>query len=72
MKKRILKTGFIVGAFIISSALSCLAAGWVSDGGDNWMYVDKDGFYAMDTIKTSGDEKYYLDMNGNMVRDYLL
>lgn len=72
MKKRILKTVFIIGAFIISSALSCLAAGWVSDGGDNWMYVDKDGFYAMDTIKTSGDEKYYLDMNGNMVRDYLL
>lgn len=72
MRKRILKTIFVIGAFVISSALSCLAAGWVSDGGDNWMYVDKDGNYVLDSIKSSGTNKYYLDLNGNMVRDYLL
>ena len=72
MRKRILKTIFVIGAFVISSALSCLAAGWVSDGGDNWMYVDKDGNYVLDSIKSSGANKYYLDLNGNMVRDYLL
>lgn len=48
------------------------AAGWVDDGGGNWRYVDKDDTYLTDTIKMSGNNKYYLDVNGYMVRDYLL
>ena len=58
--------------FTIVLSINVFAAGWVDDGGDNWRYVDNDGVYATDTIRSSGGEKYYLDINGYMVRDYLL
>ena len=72
MKNRVLKTVFIILALSFLISASCFAAGWVSDGGGNWMYVDSDGIYARDVIKSSGNKKYYLDIDGNMVRDYLL
>ena len=53
-------------------ATSLFAAGWANDGGDNWFYVEPDGTYAVSVIKSSGDDKYYIDENGAMVRDYLL
>ena len=71
MKNRVLKTVFIMFVLSVFSAVACFAAGWVSDGGDNWMYVDNDGNYVRDTIKASGNDKYYLDVDGKMVRDYL-
>ena len=72
MKKGILKTILLSVALSALYSGSVFAVGWVNDGGDNWMYVEKDGIYATDTIKSSGSNKYYLDINGNMVRDYLL
>ena len=72
MKKGLLKTILLSVALSSMFGAACFAVGWVNDGGDNWMYVDKDGVYATDTIKSSGNNKYYLDGNGNMVRDYLL
>ena len=72
MKNRVLKTVFIMFVLSVFSAAACFAVGWVSDGGDNWMYVDNDGIYVRDTIKASGNDKYYLDTDGRMVRDYLL
>ena len=72
MKKGLLKTVLLSIALSSVISASVFAMGWVSDGGDNWMYVEKDGIYATDTIKSSGNSKYYLDANGNMVRDYLL
>lgn len=72
MSKGVLKTVLLSGVLSTILSASIFAVGWVNDGGDNWMYVDKDGVYATDTIKSSGGEKYYLDSNGNMVRDYLL
>lgn len=71
-KRNILKIIFMTILMSGTYIFSCLAAGWVSDGGGNWSYVDKDGIYATNTIRASGDEKYYLDENGFMVRDYLL
>ena len=53
-------------------ATSVFAVGWANDGGDNWYYVDTDGTYATDMIKSSGEDKFYLDETGVMVRDYLL
>ncbi len=72
MEKRLLKTILVAFTFAVIFATYSFAAGWVSDGGDNWMYVENDGVYAADTIKSSGNDKYYLDQYGNMVRDYLL
>ena len=72
MGNRLLKSILIVFTFVAIFTTYNFAAGWVSDGGDNWMYVENDGVYAMDTIKSSGNDKYYLDQYGNMVRDYLL
>ena len=70
--KRIVKLISTLLFFIVVSSVGVFAFGWVDDGGDNWRYVDKDGVYATDTIRGSGGEKYYLDVNGYMVRDYLL
>ncbi len=72
MKNRVLKTVFIMFILSVFSSVACFAAGWVSDGGENWMYVDNDGIYARDVIKPSGNDKFYLDSEGRMVRDYLL
>ena len=72
MENRLLKSILIVFTFVAIFTTYNFAAGWVSDGGDNWMYVENDGVYAVDTIKSSGNDKYYLDQYGNMVRDYLL
>lgn len=72
MGNRLFKSILLLMAFVVSFTASSFAMGWVSDGGDNWMYVEKDGVYATDTIKSSGSDKYYLDQYGNMVRDYLL
>ena len=72
MGNRLLKSILIVFTFVAIFTTYNFAAGWVSDGGDNWMYVENDGVYAADTIKSSGNDKYYLDQYGNMVRDYLL
>lgn len=73
MKKLVfIKTIFISVAFVFIHTLFSFAAGWVNDGGDNWMYIDRDGYYITNTIKSSGNDKFYLDDNGMMVRDYLL
>ena len=73
MKKiRLFLTILFVMSFVFLYALVSHAAGWVDDGGGNWSYVDREGYYVTETIKTSGDEKYYLDEYGIMVRDYLL
>lgn len=47
------------------------AKGWATDGSD-WFYYDQENQLVKETIKASGDDKYYLDQNGFMVRDYLL
>ena len=73
MKKiNILKIIFMTIIVSCTYIFTCFAAGWVSDGGGNWSYVDKDGLYVVNTIRPSGDNMYYLDENGFMVRDYLL
>ena len=73
MKKiRLFLTILFIFSFVFLYTMISNAAGWVDDGGGNWSYVDNDGFYAISTIKSSGDEKYYLDEYGIMVRDYLL
>lgn len=73
MKKiRLFLTILFIFSFVFLYTMISHAAGWVDDGGGNWSYVDNDGFYAISTIKSSGDEKYYLDEYGMMVRDYLL
>lgn len=73
MKKiRLFLTILFAISFVFLCTLVSHAAGWVDDGGGNWSYVDREGFYVTETIKTSGDEKYYLDEYGIMVRDYLL
>ena len=73
MKKlALIKTILLTISLVFICALVSYAAGWVDDGGDNWMYIDKDGYYITNTIKTSGNDKFYLDENGMMVRDYLL
>lgn len=70
--KRIIKLIFTVMVLVISLSIGVFAAGWVDDGGENWRYVDADGVYVTDSIRSSGGDKYYLDSNGYMVRDYLL
>ncbi len=72
MKNRVLKTVFIILMLSVFSSMASFAVGWVSDGGENWMYVENDGNYLRDTIRASGNDKYYLDIDGRMVRDYLL
>lgn len=73
MKKiRLFLTILFAISFVFLYTLVSHAAGWVDDGGGNWSYVDKDGIYALSTIKPSGGERYYLDEYGIMVRDYLL
>ena len=72
MGNRLLKSILVAFTFVVMLTTYSFAIGWVSDGGDNWMYVESDGVYATDVIKSSGNEKYYLDQYGNMVRDYLL
>lgn len=57
---------------IFALYVDVFAAGWISDGGDNWRYVSADDVYLASTIQSSGEDKYYLDENGYMVRDYLL
>lgn len=71
-KKLIFKILFLSFAFTILHFVNAFALGWVDDGGDNWRYIGKDDLYAISTIQSSGDDKYYLDENGYMVRDYLL
>lgn len=72
MKNRVLKTVFIMFMLSVFSSMASFAVGWVSDGGENWMYVENDGNYLRDAIRASGNDKYYLDIDGRMVRDYLL
>ena len=72
MRKTVFKTIILLCAMVILNAIATFSAGWVNDGGDNWMYVDADGIYLTSTIRSSGNDKYYLDEYGNMVRDYLL
>ncbi len=71
-KRKIVKLIISTMMFMVLSTCISFAVGWVDDGGDNWRYVDRDGTYATDTIRSSGDGKYYLDVNGYMVRDYIL
>ena len=68
----LIKTILLTISLVFTYSLVSYAAGWVDDGGGNWMYIDKDGYYLTDTIKSSGNDKFYLDENGMMVRDYLL
>ena len=70
--KRIVKTILLLVMVVMLYNMASFAAGWVNDGGDNWSYVEADGMYLTDAIKSSGDDKFYLDENGIMVRDYLL
>lgn len=73
MKKiRLFLTILFAISFGLLYTLVSHAAGWVDDGGGNWSYIDREGFYATETIKSSGNDKYYLDEYGMMVRDYLL
>lgn len=48
------------------------ARGWYTEDNIDWYYLDFDGQKETDVIKPSGDDKYYLDTDGLMVRDYLL
>lgn len=57
----------IAGTF----SMSVFAKGWTTDGSD-WFYYDSNEILVTSAIKPSGNEKYYLDENGFMVRDYLL
>ena len=73
MKKyNILKFILISTCLCLAFTFSAFSKGWVNDGGDNWQYVESDGMYAVSVIKSSGDDKYYIDETGFMVRDYLL
>ena len=73
MKKiRLFLTILFAISFVFLCTLVSHAAGWVDDGGGNWSYVEREGFYVTETIKASGNDKYYLDEFGIMVRDYLL
>ena len=67
-----IKTILLTISFVFLYTLISFAAGWVNDGGGNWMYVDREGYYVTDSIRASGPEKFYLDEYGFMVRDYLL
>ena len=71
-KKLTIKLLFLTAVMALSFVMNVFAAGWVDDGGGHWRYVDTDNTYVTDTIKMSGNNKYYLDVNGYMVRDYLL
>lgn len=46
-------------------------AEWIQEN-NNWCFINKDGEKETDIIKKSGDDNYYLDSNGYMVRNYLL
>ena len=59
-------------SFVMLGTISVFAVGWVDDGGGNWKYVNKDDQYVTNTIQASGDDKYYIDEDGYMVRDYIL
>lgn len=71
MISTILIGALAASSFAASSLVTSIGHGWTTDGSD-WFYVDNDGNFATETIKPSGDERYYLDVNGFMVRDYLL
>ena len=73
MKKEIFKVILLLTIMIFANVMVSFAAGgWANDGAENWVYVDNDGSFLKDTIKPSGNDKFYLDENGYMVRDYLL
>ena len=72
MKKVLSKTIILSVIMVLSYSVISFAAGWVNDGGDNWSYIEADGTLLTDSIKNSGEDRFYLDENGMMVRDYLL
>lgn len=65
---------FNVMVLMVSTFLcmSTYAVGWTDLGSGVWAYINADGDYETETIKSSGEDKYYLDDQGIMVRDYLL
>lgn len=67
--KTLIVSTIMMGVF----AMPLFAAdyGWTTDGSD-WFYYEANGAIATETIKSSGDDKYYLNQYGFMVRDYLL
>lgn len=72
MKKLYLKSILATFVIVLTYGISSFAVGWVDDGGGNWSYVEADGNLAMDVIKISGEDRFYIDERGIMVRDYLL
>lgn len=78
VREKVMKKSNLIKIICLFAILSCLfgmqsfAKGWINDGGDNWQYLELDGTPAREVIKSSGEDKYYLDENGYMVRDYLL
>ncbi|MBR1455174.1 MAG: hypothetical protein IJ593_11135, partial [Lachnospiraceae bacterium] len=72
MRKVFLKTILLSVIMVLSYTCASFAAGWFNDGGDNWSYLEPDGTLLTSTIRNSGEDRFYLDENGIMVRDYLL
>lgn len=58
---------------IIGASLTSFAAdgNWKLNG-STWQYVSASGEKAVDTFKKSGDYFFYLDNNGNMVKNQII
>lgn len=71
MKSKMTKVLLLVVSFVMILSYYTMARGWTEIGAD-WYYVDDNEDYVTNAIKSSNEQKYYLDDDGRMVRDYLL
>ena len=71
MKKNFILQIFLILSFIFVCSTNVFCRGWVNDGVD-WTYLDGNNNMVTEEIQSSGENQYYLDGEGYMVRDYLL
>lgn len=55
----------------MAGAGTVFAQGWTQSG-ENWIYLDDEGYQMTDTWKKSGDNWFYLDESGELLADALV
>ena len=74
MKGKMKRIGIPLAAAAFSAGLSMVsfgATGWVQEDGE-WCYYNSDGSKATDEFKKSGDNWFYLDSDGIMLRSSIV